>query len=310
MRILPIQDVYQKKFERQRKIKELSYHGAGHCVHLGKISPGCYGCFVPDPYRRSIVVGSKCNADCLYCGLGPTVRGNKRLKDSGLPQYLSKEMCMSMLGASKPDYQPSAISFTGGGEPLMHMDVLETFMAFYEDLHKNLKKKPWYYLYTNGLLADRKVLDRLKALGFDEVRFHLGASGFSEKVYDNMRYAVKCFKAVSVETPAWKFHRKKLFEMLPKIEEIGVKHLNITEVELNSANFERISKLIPDGEICQCGALQLYDDGLVYDLMEEVVRRKYSYSVLDCGCFVKSIQRTSGKWVYAEGIDGLCADYG
>ncbi|UCC95698.1 MAG: hypothetical protein JSW40_02845, partial [Candidatus Omnitrophota bacterium] len=103
--------------------------------------------------------------------------------------------------------------------------------------------------------------------------------------------------------------RKKLFGMLPKIEDIGVKHLNITEVEINAKNFKRISALLPEGEICQCGELQLYDGGLVYDIIEEVIRKRYSYSVLDCNCFVKSIQRTPGKWVFHEDVKGLCAEY-
>ena len=214
-----------------------------------------------------------------------------------------------LLDAKKPDYQPTSISFSGGGEPLMRLDIIASFMRSFNDLHRNLKKKPWYFLYTNGILATQKILEQLKNMGFDEVRFHLGATNFSEKIYKNMRQAVKYFRAVSVETPAWPFHKKKLFEMLPRIADIGVKHVNITEVELNKHNFKRISKLLPDGEICQCGELQLYDRGLVYDLIEEVVRKKYTYSVLDCNCFVKSVQRTIGKWIFHEDVKGLCAEY-
>ncbi len=56
----------------------------------------------------------------------------------------------------------------------------------------------------------------LNVLGFDEVRFHLGASNFSAKVYENLGNATRLLKAVSVETPAWPPHREKLFEMLLK----------------------------------------------------------------------------------------------
>lgn len=70
MKILPIQDVYQRKFERQKKIDNLQYHAAGHCVHIGKISPGCYSCFVPDKYGKNLNAGLSCNCDCTYCASG------------------------------------------------------------------------------------------------------------------------------------------------------------------------------------------------------------------------------------------------
>ena len=70
MKILPIQEVYSRKFERQKKIAQLEYHAAGHCVHIGKISPGCYSCFVADKYCKNIVAGNGCNSDCKYCASG------------------------------------------------------------------------------------------------------------------------------------------------------------------------------------------------------------------------------------------------
>jgi len=309
MRILPIQDVYQRKFKRQKRIKGLQYHAAGHCVHIGKISFGCYGCFVPDKYRKNIRAGERCMCNCIYCtstgySSDINVKEERRLNNERFKRkkyFFVKESLI-------PDYSPTSISFSGGGEPLMYIDNIDRYMRLFHTLHKNLKRKPWYYLYTNGMLANERNLERLKALGFDEIRFHLGATDFSEKVYSNMRQAMKHFKTVSVETPAWPFHKEKLFEMLPRIQDIGVKHLNITEVEINANNFERISKLLPNGEICQCGELQLYDEGLVYDLMEEVIRKGFTYSVLDCNCFVKSIQRTEGKWIYHEDVTGLCAE--
>jgi pyruvate formate-lyase activating enzyme-like uncharacterized protein len=313
MKIIPIQEMYQRKFDRQKKIKELSYHAAGHCVHLGKISPGCYGCFVPDPYKINIYTGAKCTLDCIYCSQGKTVRGEKIMTSEPPTRFKNKKTPgvkeRYLIYSCRPDYHPSSISYSGGGDPLLHIDDIAQSMRFFHDLHKKLEKKPWYFLYTNGVMASKNILLQVKDLGFDEIRFHLGASNFSKKVYKHMDIAIKYFKTISVETPAWPYHRKKLFDMLPKIDDIGVKHLNIGEVEINEKNFKRISAVLPEGEICQCGGLQLYDGGLVYDIIEEVVRKKYSYSVLDCNCFVKNIQRASGKWVFHEEVEGLCVEY-
>ena len=301
MKILPIQEAYRRKFERQKQIKELEYHAAGHCVHIGKLSPGCRGCFVPDPFRRNLLAGVKCNLNCPYCPYE-------------LPKEPEKierieEKAGLLRDSRSPNYSPTAISFTGG-EPLLYLDVIAKYMEFFHEINnKDNRGRPWYYLYTNGLLAEPEILFRLKDLGFDEVRFHLGASNFSQKAYGNLAKAVHYFKAVTVETPAWPPHRKKLFEMLPLINDIGVKHLNLGEIEVTAHSYNRIAQMCPDGEIYQCYEMHLYDGGLVYDIIEEVLSKKYSFSVLDCGCFVKSIQRSPAKRVCHEDVSGLHAEY-
>lgn len=300
--MLSIQEAYIRKFTRQKNIKALKYHAAGHCVHIGKLSPGCYSCFIPAPFRTNIETGMRCNLSCPYC----LINKNKKNEPSA---FLSK---VKLLGkAYIPNYNPLVISFSGGGEPLLYLDTIRDYMKFFHQLDKETNKKPWYYIYTNGILADSATLSKLEELGFDEIRFHLGASNFSKKVYGYLKVAVKYLKTVTVETPAWPPHRKMLFEMLPKIADMGVKHLNLAEVEINQFNYRIISKKLPLGEIYQCGTIYLYDDGLVYDLMEEVLRKKFSYSVLDCSGFVKSIQRSTGKHIYHEDIKrkALCAEY-
>lgn len=301
MKILSIQEAYQRKFIRQKTIKGLEYHAAGHCVHIGKLSPGCYSCFIPDRTRKNIPVGNRCNLNCSYC---PCNRKGREPKN-----WIRKFKLAILRESTLPNYNPSVFSFTGGGEPLLHLDVITTFMRFFHDLEKYMKRRPWYYLYTNGVLANPGLFLRMRNLGFDEIRFHIGATNFSEKVYRNLKKAVSYFKAVTVETPAWPPHRKKLFKMLPIIEDIGVRHLNLGEIEITKYNYSKIAKILPDAEIYQCYETHLYDGGLVYDIFEEVLRKKYSYSVLDCSCFVKSIQRSPAKWVSYQDAKDLCAQY-
>ncbi len=150
---------------------------------------------------------------------------------------------------------------------------------------------------------------QVQDLGFDEIRFHLGASNFSKEVYQNLEKAIGYFKAVSVETPAWPPHRNNLFEMLPIIDSIGLKHLNLGEIEIHASNLDKIAGILPNAEIYQCYEMHLYDGGLVYDIIEEVIRKKYSYSVIDCDCFVKSIQRGHAKLVSHQDVSDLCAVY-
>jgi len=120
-----------------------------------------------------------------------------------------------------------------------------------------------------------------------------------------MEIAVNYFKAITVETPAWPPHRKQLFKMLPIIEGIGVKHLNLGEIDLNQNNLKRVIKALPKAKIYPCYELHLYDEGLVYDIIEKVIKKRYSYSVLDCNCFTKLMQRGQARRACFEDLENL-----
>jgi pyruvate formate-lyase activating enzyme-like uncharacterized protein len=303
VRILPIQDVYARRFARQSAIEELEYHASGHCVHIEKLSPGCQACFEPTEFSYNIRTGPQCNANCVYCP------GTGKEKPREYLDHIVAEMYTRALLQDHGDTIPR-VSFSGGGEPLMYLETIEDVMTSIQSIvAKGLMRKPWVHVYTNGLLAGVETVRRLADLGVDELRFHVGASGFSKQVFANIEAAAGQMRAIAVETPAWPPHRSKLFEMLPVIEDMGVRHLNLGEVMLCKENYGRVSSILPDGEIYQCYELHLHDGGLVYDIVEEVLSRGYSYSVLDCSSFVKAIQRGPGKWVAHEDVAGLCADY-
>ncbi|MBF0545528.1 MAG: radical SAM protein [Candidatus Riflebacteria bacterium] len=301
MRLISIQEAYARKFERQKRVATLELHASGHCAHIGLISPGCRACFEPDPFRRNILCGARCNAQCRYC--------SENIVEEPDKEWSIRSKARIYKDSYVDNYSPGAVSFSGGGEPLLYLGVIEEYMAIFRDVAPRMKSKPWYYLYTNGILASSEVLLKLKELGFDEIRFHLGASDFSRKVLRNMEEAVRHFKAITVETPAWPLHRKKIFETLPILNDIGIKHLNLGEIEIKKHNLEKISALLPEAEMYHCHEMHLDDGGLTYDVMEEVAARKFSYSVLDCNCFVKSMQRGPAKGIRHGDIQGLFASY-
>lgn len=302
MKIIPLQEALERKIERQRRVKGLERHAFGHCVHIGQLSPGCAHCFTRDPFYRNYYSGAVCNRNCHYCPSDKRVGELSPDEIALLDADLQKQ-------SSRPDFAPCAYSFTGGGEPLRYLDFLEERVAVLKRHTAHLAQQPWLYLYTNGLLADEPTLRRLKAIGFDEVRFHIGASDFAETVYDNIRIAVGIFETVSVETPAWPPHRDQLFEMLPIIDQLGVSHLNLGEVEVIPANLSKISEQIPDAEVYHGYEVHLDDGGLVYDLMAETIDKGYGFSFLDCSSFVKNYQRGKAKWldVGDDDTEGLFA---
>ena len=103
-----------------------------------------------------------------------------------------------------------------------------------------------------------------------------------------MRLAVKHIPTITVETPSWPPHRKKLFEMLPIIEDIGVKHLDVCQIEIGSKEqLEKIERALGEVELYQAFYPMMDDGGLVEDIIKEVMEKEYSYSVIDCNGFVK-----------------------
>ena len=300
IKIIPIQQAYKAKIERQEKLKGLKYECHGSCAYIGKdVSPGCYGCFYSDAYHCGLMLGRHvglpdvCNRDCIYCfephivSQNPVVpeewRVSEEWKDT-ITRHLSMEKFRITTGCKMQYYE-----FSGVCEPLLYLPVLEDCMRFYRNVvDRFMGTKGWAKLYTNGTLLNLDNILRLKAIGFDEVRIHPAATNFSREVYDNMRQAVKHIPTVTVETPAWPPHRAKLFEMLPIIEDIGVKHLDICQVEITSrAQLKKVEKALGEVEIYQAYYPVMDDGGLVEDIMGEVLDKGYSYSVIDCNGFVK-----------------------
>ena len=128
MRVLPIQDVYRRKFDRQTQLKELEYHASGHCVHIGKISPGCLSCFIQDPFRMNISVGASCNVDCPYCFEKPEKERDRESHLGTRAEFLKRSL--------QPGFNPRSMSFSGGGEPLLYIDEIARYMTFFHDIER------------------------------------------------------------------------------------------------------------------------------------------------------------------------------
>ena len=300
IKIIPIQEAYKTKIERQEKVSGLKFKCHGSCAYVGKdISPGCYGCFHSDAYHRGFMLGRDvglpdvCNRDCVYCFEPHKVRQNFAVPDGWRIREGWKDTITKYLEEDRhwitTDCKMQYYEFTGVCEPLLYLPVLEECMKFLRDVvDPFMGTKGWAKIYTNGTLLNQDNILKLKDIGFDEVRIHPGATNFSKEVYDNMRIAVKHIPTVPVENPPWPPHRSKLFEMLPIIEDIGVKHLDICQIEIASNDqLKKIEKALGEIELYQAFYPVMDDGGLVEDIITEVLERGYSYSVIDCNGFVK-----------------------
>ncbi len=291
-------DILDKRRARRKKIKGIEYHYSDYCIHVGKISYGCITCFNPSLYSYSALLGNKCNLRCNYCFA-------ENLDKPELPEsFIDDSITAHFRESLYPDYgekgKPYGFAFTDN-EPLLYMKRLKKYMKALKEIEEKKKTRPYYKLYTNGLLANKENLKTLKEIGIHELRFHPSASNFSKEVYKNMEEAVKMGFIVAVEEPSYPKNKKKLMEMLPIIEKIGVKHLQMCVVEVYPNNMSAIFADHPNGLFYHDHLFHLYDEGLVYDIMEEVIKKKYNFSVLDCGPESHRIQKAPSKMIFPPG---------
>jgi len=299
-KIIPIQQAYKTKIARQENLEGLKFECHGSCAYIGEeISPGCYGCFYSDAFFCGFMLGrdfrlpNVCNRDCVYCFEPHSVQQTPVVPDGwrlsrewkdGIMESLMEQKRNMTTDVNRPYYE-----FTGVCEPLLYTPVLTELMKYFRDvIDPFLGTKGWAKVYTNGTLLNLDNILKLRDSGFDEVRIHPGATNFSNDVYDNMRLAVKYLPTVTVETPSWPPHREKLFKMLPIIEDIGIKHLDLCQIEIASkTQLQKIERTLGEVELYQAFYPVVDDGGLVEDIMREVLEKGYSYSVLDCNGFVK-----------------------
>jgi pyruvate formate-lyase activating enzyme-like uncharacterized protein len=307
MRLITVQEGLNRKIKRQQELAEYStkaqFHCGGNCFHIGEVSAGCRMCFNSKDnfFNWQLQLGEDvglpnvCQFDCTQCfPYNPKQVSNhytvpsvwelkERWKEKIKNWYYSRDRLDFLL-----------YTFTGSeSEPLFYLPVIEQFMDFYiKEIETIDNKRGYSKVYTNGVLLNDENIQKLRDARIDELRVNVSASGFSEKIYKNIEKAARHIPIMSVEISLWPYYRKDLFEMLPIIHDLGIKHLDLCTVEIwNTKHLQKVSRALPDdARYFQAGSMMcLDDDGLCEELMREVIDREYSISVIDCNAFVKMV---------------------
>ena len=140
-----------------------------------------------------------------------------------------------------------------------------------------------FWVYTNGILADKEHLGLLRDFGIGEIRFNLAATDYSEKVMENLDRARGMFEYVAVEVPSYPKQKERLISCLRELDRIAIDQLNLQELLVTDANVHRL-----EGEGYQSGMLfskrfLLYGSRrMTYEVMRHCVDKKYSFTVNDC----------------------------
>ncbi len=175
-----------------------------------------------------LFVTGKCERSCFYCPLSADRRG----QDVAFANESAVKSMEDILAEGKAmGAQGTGIT---GGEPLLKLDdVLLCLQA----LKREFGPEHHIHLYT-GLLPNREILEKLKAAGLDEIRFHPPHSQWSDPagLKETLQEAKSLGLEAGVEIPA--------LEAAPKIVQAVAEadaFLNLNELEFSETNFTELT---------------------------------------------------------------------
>lgn len=192
--------------------------------YLNHISRGCELC--GSGFWSCLFITQKCNANCFYC---PARQDKDEVPAThGLVFETATEYARYV-----NHFGFKGVSFSGG-EPLL---VFDRTMEYLEAVRKNCDPSIYTWLYTNGILLDEKKAGMLAGLGLDEIRFDIGATGYS---LEKIKKAKGIIPNLTIEIPAVPEEVGRIREILPEMIRSGVTNLNLHQLRLTKYNAAKL----------------------------------------------------------------------
>lgn len=156
-----------------------------------------------------------CNTKCHFCPAPPKHDEVHSAFGSNPEQILKYLKILNFNG----------IGFSGG-DPFIVFERLIDWLDYF----KTHLSDYYYWVYTNGLAVNENKLERLAKKGLDEIRFNIAATGYtSDRLLDKIKTATSIIKYVTIEIPSIPGDFDKLTSVLPYLDQINVKYLNLHE---------------------------------------------------------------------------------
>jgi pyruvate formate-lyase activating enzyme-like uncharacterized protein len=253
----------------QARLPGLCYHKPHQSVSTGPLLPGCAIC-VRKGYL-SFQLGFACNARCPFCFL-ETHPPSEPDEDE---EYHRRAQLKRF---ERQVEQVEGVALTGG-EPLLYLEELEPAVAQMRAAKDDL----YFWIYSNGLIADRQHLRVVRDLGIQEIRFNLAATDYRPEMLEAVSLAREMIERVAVEVASYPPQKEALIAILPELERVGIDQLNLQELWVTPANVDRLS-----GEGYQAGVLFAKKHFLwgsrqmTYEVMARCIEEGYFFTVNDC----------------------------
>ncbi len=189
---------------------------------VGELPLGCRLCMAGA--KSVIFVTGLCSVGCFYCPISGERKGRDVTYVNEVPVGDVKDL-VGEVAASMSE----GVGVTGG-EPL---EVLDRVVDYVRVLKEVFGPRFHVHLYTSGLRLNARSLEVLVNAGVDEVRVHVVSGRSLEAIKVALQYPVD----VVVENPALPGTSEKLKELVLKLYELGVKYVNLNELEVSESNY-------------------------------------------------------------------------
>jgi pyruvate formate-lyase activating enzyme-like uncharacterized protein len=185
------------------------------------LSPGCRACAAGT--WSCLFVNGRCNGRCFFC---PTPQ-----------EEVSHAETQGVRFDDPKEYAEYVATFgyTGvglsGGEPLL---TPERTVGFARAVKRRLGDRVYLWLYTNGILATDEALRQAADAGVDEIRFDVAATSYRLDAVE--RACALRGPRVTIEIPAVPEEEETVAGLLPRLRDLGVRHLNLHQLRLTPHN--------------------------------------------------------------------------
>ena len=143
-------------------------------------------------------------------------------------------------------------------------------------------RKKHQYLYTNGVLANKKTLELLKTWGLNEIRFNLQATNFSKRVLNNLKSACEYIDTVCIETPIYSQSYRNFLKHKDFILDCGITQINMPELQISPTTLETFKDEGPIYRHRRGYVSPISSRQYVYDLIELAVEEQWNVIINDC----------------------------
>jgi pyruvate formate-lyase activating enzyme-like uncharacterized protein len=238
-----------------------------------------------------------CTRNCFYC---PQDRATKKESLPQTDQHLQFDSAKEYVNYLKTfHFEGIGIS---GGEPFLAFDRVIEYIKLIRDC---LGSRHYIWIYTNGDLVTDDKLKKLKDAGLNEIRFDISAADYNLKPAS---MAAKYFHNIAVEIPAIPEDLDILKSNLKKIEDIGVKYLNLHQLMMNSNNraaFIKRNYTVTNTRLYKNDSPVIESELAAFDILKHALRINSSIGVNYCSRCYKA--RFQGK-AYRKRYASLCRE--
>ena len=208
---------------------DIEWQGCGSACN-GTLAKGCEHCI--NGSKMVLFITGRCNTGCFYCPVSFEKKGkdviyaNER-KVSDRSEIIEEAESMDATGTG-----------ITGGDPLLCMDRTVNAIRM---LKEHFGKEHHIHLYTSTM--DVEKVSRLIEAGLDEIRFHPNLRDWENMDRTELSEIAKMDIDVGIEVPALPEHAIELSSLISYASSIGVKFVNLNELEYSESNWDMMEEM-------------------------------------------------------------------